>query len=190
MEETGNKLHLFVSAASSASHNQNWWRMKFLYREMQRLHWFVDCIGIQAVLQPPPPPPPPKISVLHCCHSSYPFQVPKYPHHSLSSSVLTSHSGVGSIFWFDPISCSSPTWQSLPLHPLDCRACPWQNLVRLHLLMFLSASPPVLSNGATLQPSQSKPQNQWSFFLHLDCYFQSLSLSFQKNPGCSEILTK
>ena len=140
MEETGNKLHLFVSAASSTSHNQNWWRMKFLCREMQQLPWFVDCTGIQAVLQPSPPPPT-KISVLQCCRSKFPFQVPKYPHRSLSSAVLTSHSGAGSIFWFDPISCSSPASQSLPMHPLDCRACPWQNPVRLYLLMFLSASP-------------------------------------------------
>ena len=189
MEETGNKLHLFVSAASSTSHNQNWWRMKFLCREMQQLPWFVDCIGIQAVLQPSPPQLT-KISVLQCCHSKFPFQVPKYPHRSLSSAVLTSHSGVGSIFWFDPISCSSPASQSLPMHPLDCRACPWQNPVRLYLLRFLSASPLVLSNGATLPALSMKTTEPVECLPSPWLLSKSVSLSLQKNPSCSEILTK
>lgn len=87
--------------------------------------------------------------------------------------LASSHSKLVSTFWFDPIFCPLPNSHSLPLCPLDCRVCLWQDPFSSQCS---SAPPSVLGKRccSLLLPHQHHGTSQ-GVFLHRDFCFPILS---------------
>lgn len=145
---------------------------------MQRVHWVLDCGRVQAVL-----PPTKKHQYLTMLPLNTNSEILNLP---IIMEVLTLYSGVVSIFWFDQIPCPSPTLQCLPQHPLDCRVCPWQNhwsSCFLNVPFSFSSSLASWYFSIPLSTNTIEPVVGVTLTVTSKC-----SLSFQKNPSCSEAI--